>query len=219
MNWRLLRIFPKLDTRAHFVIRTPKFGALLDLGSSDGETLNHFRELRPDLRLYATDIAGTPQNYPQGCEFFRSDLNRDSLHWEEGSMDAVTCLHLVEHLEYPKHALSEAYRVLKPGCRLYVETPHPKTLFYDSPSGKSAGTFTLNFFDDITHTRPMPVGALATIARDLGFDVIDSGISRNWLFGLLWPFFKFLPPSRKKFTSLVHWRGWSAFIILERKHS
>ena len=55
MNWALLRQFPWLDTRAQFVAAAPRAGALLDLGSSDGETLRHIAELRPDLRLYAAD--------------------------------------------------------------------------------------------------------------------------------------------------------------------
>src|SRR5277367_3143450 len=60
MNWAMLRQVPWLDTRARFVAGTPRNGALLDLGSSDGETLGHFAELRPDLRLFAVDKAGEP---------------------------------------------------------------------------------------------------------------------------------------------------------------
>ena len=39
MNWKYLRWFPGLDTRAGFVARVPQGGTLLDMGSSDGETL------------------------------------------------------------------------------------------------------------------------------------------------------------------------------------
>ena len=58
MNWTYLRPFAWVDTRARFVAGTPAGGALLDLGSSDGETLGHIAELRPDLRLFAADRAG-----------------------------------------------------------------------------------------------------------------------------------------------------------------
>ena len=74
MNWALVRHFPWLDTRARFVAATPLSGALLDLGSSDGETLGHIAELRPDLRLFAADVAGQPQQYPAGCQFRKVDL-------------------------------------------------------------------------------------------------------------------------------------------------
>src|SRR5262245_5662108 len=98
MNWFWLRAFPWLDTRARFVAQAPKGGCLLDLGSSDGETLNHIFELRPDLRLFAADKEGQPANYPKGCEFSRLDFESDRLPWSNGSMDAVTCMHLLEHL-------------------------------------------------------------------------------------------------------------------------
>ena len=66
MNWSYLRLTPWLDTRAKFVAGTPRGGALLDLGSSDGETLNHMAELRPDVRFFAADKFGAPEKYPVG---------------------------------------------------------------------------------------------------------------------------------------------------------
>ena len=44
MNWNCLRPLPWLDTRARFVAQSPRSGTLLDLGSSDGETLGHIAE-------------------------------------------------------------------------------------------------------------------------------------------------------------------------------
>ena len=127
-----------------------------------------------------------------------------------------TCMHLIEHMHDLASLLAEAARLLKPGARIYFETPHPKTLALPSPRGASAGTFTLNFFDDATHVRPVAVGALAQQVRAAGLDVEASGTSRNWLFAAAWPLFAVLPPSRKKFTSRVHWLGWSAFLIARR---
>jgi len=34
---------------------------LLYMSSSEGETLGHFAKLRPDLKLFATDLAGSPE--------------------------------------------------------------------------------------------------------------------------------------------------------------
>ena len=79
MNWRSLRSAPWLDTRAAFVARVPAKGTLLDVGTSDGETLGHFAELRPDLQLLATDIEGKPERYPAGCQFHRADIQKDRL--------------------------------------------------------------------------------------------------------------------------------------------
>jgi SAM-dependent methyltransferase len=211
-----LRRFSWLDTRARFVAATPRGGALLDLGSSDGETLGHMAELRPDLRWFAVDAAGRPECYPRGCQFHRADLERDRLPWPDKSMDAITCLHLVEHLNDVSLLLAEIARLLKPGGRFYLETPHPRSLTLSSPRGRAAGTFTLNFYDDPTHLRPVPIGALAREARRAGLEVVEAGTSRNWLFAAAWLVFLFLPPSRKKYTARIHWLGWSAYLIARR---
>jgi SAM-dependent methyltransferase len=216
MNWARLRHAPWLDTRAGFVARTPPAGALLDLGASDGETLRHIVELRPDLRLFAVDIMGSPEKYPPNCQFHRADLQRDRLPWPEGSMEAVTCMHLVEHLDDLNLLFQEVKRLLKPGGRAYFETPHPKTLALTSPRGRAAGTFTLNFYDDPTHIKPVAIGVLAQLARREGLEVTAAGTSRNWLFAASHLFYQFLPPSRQKYTARVHWLGWSACLIARR---
>ena len=212
MNWAYLRRLPFLDTRAHFVAQTCRAGALLDLGSSDGETLRHFAELRPDLRFHAVDIAGQPERYPRNCRFHRGDLERDQLPWPERSMDTITCLHLVEHLHDLGLLLSEITRLLKPGGRVYFETPHPKSLTLPSVGGQ----FPMNFYDDSSHIRLVTTEALAQQARQAGLQIETTGISRNWLFAALHLVFVFLPPGRKKFTARLHWLGWSAFLIARR---
>ena len=219
MNWRHLRHFPWLDTRARFVAASPAAGNLLDLGSSDGESLGHIAELRPDLRLFAADKAGQPERYPGACQFRRVNLEREKLPWPDGFMDAITCMHLIEHLEDASLLLAEAARLLKPGASLYLETPHPKSLVLSSPSGAAVGTFTLNFFDDGTHVRPVAMGWLAQSLRRLGLKITASGISRNWLFAASYPLFALLPASRRKFTARVHWLGWSAYLIARRPAS
>jgi SAM-dependent methyltransferase len=212
MNWAYLRRFPFLDTRAAFVAQVPRDGSLLDLGSSDGETLRHFAELRPDLQIHAVDLADRPEMYPPNCQFHRADLERDRLPWPDSSMDAVTCLHLLEHLHDQTLLLREVARLLKPGGRVYFETPHPKTLALPS----LRGAFTLNFYDDPTHVQLVTMGALGQQARQAGLEVVGSGISRNWLFAAAHLIFVFLPPSRKKFTARVHWLGWSACLTAQR---
>jgi len=217
MNWSYLRSVPWLDTRAKFVAGTPKGGALLDLGASDGETLGHMAELRPDLRFFAADKMGAPENYPAGSQFARVDFERDKLPWPDGSMNAITCMHLVEHLQTIDPLMKEIARLLAPGGRIYFETPHPKSLNEPRASGKAAGTFTLNFFDDPTHVRVVPVKTLADCARREGLQVVQTGISRNWLFAAAYPLYSFQSPSRKKFTSYIHWLGWSAYLVARRE--
>lgn len=65
------------------------------------------------------------------------------------------CSWLYEHLENPDRALSELYRVMKPGgytC-IVVPTPHDIEAFYD----------------DYTHVRPYTKRSLAQLAKAVGF--------------------------------------------------
>jgi len=212
MNWALLRPAPWLDTRARFVARTPRGGSLLDLGSSDGETLRHMAELRPDLQFHAVDLEGAPDRYPRGCRFARANLETDRLPWPDASMDAITCMHLVEHLHSCRNLLSEAARLLKPGGRLYFETPDPGTVHWPSAKGR----FTLNFYDDPTHVQPVPVRELMEGGAAVGLRPVASGTSRNWLFAMAWPLLFLAPASRARFTARVHWGGWSAYCLLTK---
>ena len=212
MNWRILRTIPWIDTRARFVAETPAHGNLLDVGASNGDTLNHFAELRPDLRFFATDIAGSPEKYPVGTEFHRGNLERDPLPWPNSSFDSITCMHLVEHLHDHSLLFSEIGRLLKPGGRVYFETPHPKTL--DLPSAK--GKFTLNFFDDSTHVDVVTTDKLANLSATNGLLTLRTGISRNLIFAAAYPLFFLCQPSRKRFTAQTHWIGWSAYLIAKK---
>jgi SAM-dependent methyltransferase len=173
-------------------------------------------ELRPDLRLFALDLEEPTSNYPAGCEFRRGDLERDPLPWRDGSMDSITCMQVIEHLKEASPFIREAKRVLKPGGRIFFETPHPKSLILSSAPGRHVGTFGLNFFDASCHVRMVPMGLLAEWVRGNGLEVIDSGISRNWFFAAAYPFFALLPPSHKRFTSYTHWVGWSAYLVARR---
>jgi ubiquinone/menaquinone biosynthesis C-methylase UbiE len=131
-------------------------------------------------------------------------------------MAAITCMHVIEHLNDLTLLIREIQRLLQPGGQAYFETPHPKTLTLSSPRGREAGSFTLNFYDDPTHIEPVAMGALAQRVRAAGLEVVASGTSRNWLFAAAYPFYQFLPASRRKYTARGHWIGWSAYLIARR---
>lgn len=215
MNWSRLQHFLWIDTRFRFIGDLPKRAFLLDIGSSNGETITHFAEARPDLSIFSTDIEGLPEKYPSAVQFQRADITTDQLPWSSASMDGITCMHLVEHIDAFDHFFKQCHRLLKPGASLYIETPHPKTLRLSMPYASQAGKFTYNFWDDLTHKQIMPIGKLAALAAPHGFTVVKTGTSRNWLFAALFPF-SFLLSSRKKIISRVHFIGWSSYIILKK---
>lgn len=195
----------------------PPGGSLLDLGASDGGTLCHFAELRPDLRFAAADIQGSPERYPAGTDFARVDFETGTLPWKDGSFDAITCMHVVEHLADSTPLITEAARLLAPHGRLYVETPHSKTVTFPSPVGAGTENITFNFFDDSTHIGPVTADQLARLSTAAGLDVVATGISRNWLFAAAFPvLFLFRRHSRARYVAQIHWTGWSVYLIAVR---
>ena len=217
MNWTWMRFAAGIDTRAHFVNALPRGGQLLDLGSSDGGTLRHFAELRPDLALSAADLEGHPAKYPPKTDFKRADFDRDVFPWPDESFHGITCMHVVEHLQDPSHLMRESLRLLEPGGRLYVETPAPWTVSSKSATGEAKGRVTVNFFDDPTHVRPVTVGDMMRIARSAGFQDVVSGVSRNLLFAAAYPLLRLLrPQTRSRYVAQIHFTGWSVFVIASK---
>jgi SAM-dependent methyltransferase len=215
MNWKNFRNFLWIDTRFRFIGKIPQRGALLDIGSSDGVTLNHFYEARPDINFYSTDLEGMPEKYPTKTQFYRADITKDRLPWNENSIDGITCMQLVEHIDKFDNLFAECNRVLKYGADMYIETPHPKTLILSIPIKEQAGDFTYNFLYDLTHKSIVPIGKVAKLAKPHGFEVKKIGTSRNLLFAFSY-FFRFLLSPRKRMITRIHYLGWSSYIILTK---
>jgi SAM-dependent methyltransferase len=216
MNWSRWRAIPWIDTRAAFVAGTPRNGSLLDLGSSDGETLCHMSELRPDLRYASVDIAGRPARTPPNASFAKANLESENLPWPDGSFDAITCMHVVEHMRTLTNLWGQIARLLRPGGRVYIETPGPGSVSTQSPPESLRGKITLNFYDDPTHIEPVSLTSLSAGATEVGLAVRRTGRSRNWLFAGAYPLLSLLPRTRKKYVAKLHWLGWSVYLIAEK---
>lgn len=79
----------------------------------------------------------------------------------DGSIGAITSMHLVEHLpfEVMVELIDEALRVLRPGGILVLETPNPENL--------TVGAYW--FYMDPTHRNPIPPPALRWLVEVRGF--------------------------------------------------
>ena len=64
-----------------------------------------------------------------GIDIFEQDLLRHPLPFSDGSVDAVTCFHSLEHWHHsPKHLFGEIRRVLRSGGYLFIATPNAVNL-------------------------------------------------------------------------------------------
>lgn len=52
------------------------------------------------------------------------NLNTYPYPFEENSVDQIYAKHIIEHLENPRKFIHELHRILKPGGKVFIETPH-----------------------------------------------------------------------------------------------
>jgi SAM-dependent methyltransferase len=94
---------------------------LLDAGAGEGA----YRRFFSHCRYEAADLAVGEQNWNYEHLDYVAPLHE--LPIPEESFDAVLCTQVLEHLELPRESVTELYRILKPGGRLYLTVPmaHP----------------------------------------------------------------------------------------------
>lgn len=121
-------------------------GTVLDIGCHRGDLLARLDAARPDLRLAGIDLDADAVARARAV-LPDADLRVGSvatLPFADEAFDLVTCMDVIEHLpEAIRHPmLSQSRRVLKPGGRLIIETPH-------------AGTFAVLDAQNLRHRFPM----------------------------------------------------------------
>lgn len=125
---RLARCTGRLLYR-HVPRHVPQFvagGRLLDIGCGNGKFLLKMRGL--GWRCQGLDFSAQAVQVcrQHGLEVSQGDL--DSAGFAAASFDAITARHLIEHVPDPLALLGGMARILKPGGRLYLETPNTAAL-------------------------------------------------------------------------------------------
>ena len=195
-----MSLFTRLSTsqRKNILAGVPRGGTILDIGCGDMRKTHDYLyvgrrdvhrtgvEKYDDATIYGkshlrVDIAATGAFTRVRC-----DIEREPLPFSEATFDAAYCSHVLEHLHVPALAVSEAYRVLKPGGFFYVEVPGPRATIMPPNSWFAQQTinYPLNHWNDSTHVLP-PFEALQLrqILTSVGFEVERVGFHRE--FGIL----------------------------------
>jgi SAM-dependent methyltransferase len=136
----------------------------IDLGCGRGEWLELLLERGFDVCGVDTDedtlSTCRARDLPVVGEDALSALKRLS----DGSQFVVSGFHVAEHLPFNQLLMlvAEAFRVLKPGGLLILETPNPENYRVSS----------LTFYMDPTHINPLPPLYLSFIAEYWGFEQV-----------------------------------------------
>jgi len=109
--------------------------AVLDMGCGEGRHIHALHD-RPGLRVYGLDRdRRSLLQAHKGCSTYFPDGSRPPSRWlvmcgecrdlpfASGSLDAVICSEVLEHLSDYQSALSEIRRVLRPGGSLALSVP------------------------------------------------------------------------------------------------
>ena len=109
-------------------LNIPKNAKILDLGSGPGYFLDEMKArgytdltgvgLSPGDNKIARDKGHTIKEYDL------SFLPQQDGYYDE-SVDFIFCRHTLEHSPYPIFTLMEYNRILKQGCKIYIEVPAP----------------------------------------------------------------------------------------------
>jgi len=122
----LLLFYPRLrkTKNAEFrYLHKPQPGqSLLDVGCGNGEFLSLAAEVGWDVSGVDPDPKAVELAKNRGHKVLLGDIGRYTESRE--IFDVITMNHVIEHLHDPSEYVKAAYRLLKPGGTLYIDTPN-----------------------------------------------------------------------------------------------
>lgn len=137
----------------------------LDLGCGRGEWLELLKEESIQIKGLDLNRSVISELQEFGYDVIEEDVIQYINSLESASLHILTAFHLVEHLPFPvlMTLVNEAYRALKPGGILILETPNPENILVGSQY----------FYIDPTHRNPIPPAALQFIVQYKGFASLE----------------------------------------------
>lgn len=133
----------------------------VDLGCGRGEWLELLKEKGFQAEGVDLDDAMVNTCRAKGLSVEKADAIEYIEKLDDESVVIVSGFHIIEHIPFEsvKKLVENAYRVLKPGGLLILETPNPESLMVS----------TTEFYIDPTHKRPIPPNLLHFLAEYSGF--------------------------------------------------
>jgi O-antigen chain-terminating methyltransferase len=139
---------------------------ILDLGSGRGDWLKLLT--KEGFKPHGVEVneVFAKRSREEGFEVSHSDMMAYLGQQPDDTLDLITVFHLIEHLNTDKMflLLDEIKRTLKPGGRVFIETPSPENLVVAA----------CNFYADPTHHKPINPHTLMFLLREKGF--VDLGL-------------------------------------------
>lgn len=139
-------------------------GAVLEIGSGNGQIANELLQRDPDISLTATDIdplmvKEARDELPASVAVRQADVT--ALPFEDASFDVVVSFIMLHHVIEWDRALREIHRVLRPGG-----------LFIGYDLVRTQATLLLHWLDGSPH-KMIAVDEFESTSRELGFRSVE----------------------------------------------
>lgn len=122
----IIRLLPSykrtLDHELYHLPRVWPEASLLDVGFGSGAFLERAQSAGWNAKGIDPDPTTVKNAQERGLNVDQGTL--ETLTKEYQRFDAITLSHVIEHVHEPRETLDAAFRLLKPGGRLYIETPN-----------------------------------------------------------------------------------------------
>ena len=156
---------------------------ILDIGCSSGFLVQDLRFGIPNAQVIGSDylikVVEKASHRIPNVPFIQFDLRRCPL--PDNSVDGVSALNVLEHIDDDFTAMREIHRILKPAGIAHIEVPADPSSF--------------DLYDEVLmHFRRYRLRELATKALDAGFAILKA----THLGFFVYPFFKFVKRQNQK---------------------
>jgi len=128
-----------------------------------------------DISYMSTDLSG---NF---IADYRFDITQ--LELENAAIDRIICYHVLEHIDADQKAMSELFRVLKPGGKAIIQTPFKEGDIYENPAITTPKDREVHFGQN-DHVRIYSVDGLKNRLAATGFDVEEKNFNGDNHHGL-----------------------------------
>lgn len=139
------------------------------------------REDFPEADL-AIEIVGVDLNPDVGADVIH-DLDEFPYPFSDNSFDLVICQDILEHLENIPRTMDEIHRILKPGGRVRIRTPHFSSWYaYNDPTHRRLfGYFAFDCFRSSSEGRGNRTGQFSYCSRRILFPKPWRVVGIGWL--------------------------------------